>query len=468
MPSVVCLDEVWELTGFDLDGEERIHIPGKVPGHVHVDLEREGLIPPMFWRDNADACQWVENWTWRYCTTLYIDDDDNLSWAELVFMGLDTFAEIRLNGTVIGHTANMFIPHCFEVSNQLRPGENALEVVFTPYHQHIMGKRLDYPAAFDTHDRVHVRRMQCTFHWDWVNRFVSAGIWRPVRLYMFNGAKLDDLYITTTLIEEDYAEIAISIVTTRRTSGKLIVHLTILGPDDDLAWEWDEPLTNDKTLINMNITEPELWWPNGYGSQSLYRCIATLLVDGQEVDGKAVDFGIRTVAVEQLVDQPGSPEEARTLALRKRYPEQDRNGEAPGSSFTLVVNGQRIFARGGNWVPADPLPGRMAGTHYRRLVWLAKEANLNLLRCWGGGIYESEVFWKMCDACGVMVTQDFAMACAWYPEDDPDFIEVMRAEIPAAIRMLRNHPSLVWWSGDNENGMNHDADDPHFPAVPSS
>ena len=422
MQTVICLDEMWELTGFDPDGEERIHIPAKVPGHVHVDLEREGLIPPMFWRDNADACQWVEDWTWRYRTTLQIERDADLSWAELFFMGLDTFAEIRVNQKVVGHTANMFIPHRFEVGSDLHPGDNTLEVTFTPYHQHVQGKRMDYPAAFDTHDRVHVRRMQCTFHWDWVNRFVSAGIWRPVRLSLFDRAKLEDLSVTTTQIGEAGARIAIAIETARRTTGKLKVNLTLYGPDDEEVWAQEEALTSDRAILDVMIPAPQLWWPNGYGSQPLYRCVATLLVDEQEVDGRAVDFGIRTVAVEQLADQPGSPEMARTLALRKRFPEQDLNGDAPGSSFTLVVNGQRIFCRGANWVPADPFPGRITGKHYHRLVWLAREANLNLLRCWGGGIYEPEAFWKMCDACGVMVSQDFAMACAWYPEDDPAFL----------------------------------------------
>jgi len=433
-----------------------------VPGHVHPALQAAGRIPDPFWRDQADQCQWVERWCWEYSRSFDLPAGFDPAWAELEFAGLDTYANIRLNGQSLGQTGNMFIPHRFEIGRPLRPVGNELAVRFAPYQTMVAGKRLDYPAAFFTSDRLHVRRMQCTFHWDWVHRLVSFGVWRPVTLTSYASACIRDLFASTEAISKTSAALRIELDVERRSGDAPSAAITLTGPTGEVVWTRQVTARDTPTRLVADIADPQLWWPHGYGEQPLYRCQVVLTgADGTVLDTRETTFGVRTTRIEQLVDKPGSPEWERTMATRRApWPGTDGgNGDAPGRGFTLVVNGERIFCKGGNWVPADPFPSRLTPARYDRLIRLAREGHLNLLRCWGGGIYEPEAFWDACDRYGVMISQDFMMACGQYPADDPEFMDRLRLEIPAAVRMLRNHPSLVWWAGDNENGMHHDEDD---------
>ncbi|MCL5103608.1 MAG: hypothetical protein M1133_05775 [Armatimonadetes bacterium] len=455
----------WQATGQSPDESQKKQFAGVVPGHVHVDLLNAGMIKDPLWRDQADDCQWVEDWDWTYSRDFVVPDGFDTSWAVLECDGLDTYAQIILNGEEIGRTANMFIKHRFDVSGKLRPGTNSIEVRFSSFKKMIEGKPLEqYHAAFFTSERVHVRRMQCTFHWDWVNRFVSVGIWRPIKLYSYDRALISDLFVYTKSISDNRAELALELEVEKRGANDVPTLIEILDPDGKLAWSMQTSVRDKATRLSASVTHPRLWWPNGSGEQPLYTCQVSLLgVDGTQLDCKETTFGIRTVRIEQIEDKPGSPEWSRTMEIRELCPVLDRNVDKPGSSFTLIVNGERIFCKGANWVPADPFPSRVTPEHYGRLIKLARDANINLLRCWGGGIYEPEAFWDACNRYGIMISQDFQMACAHYPEDDPEFMDNMRAEIPSVVRMLRNHPSLAWWCGDNENGMNHDYDDPSYP-----
>ncbi|MHB0998554.1 MAG: beta-mannosidase [Armatimonadota bacterium] len=457
------LDGTWRITGVDPATGAMLEIDGTVPGHVHPDLERNGHIADPFWRMQADDCQWVEKWNWRYERVLHLPNSFDRRWVELEFAGLDTFAEIILNGKSIGRTANMLIPHRFEVGEILLPGENIIAVQFTNIWSMIEGKRLDYGCAFDNPERLHIRRMQCTFHWDWVNRFVSYGIWQPVTLRSYKKACIRDLYVYTKSLTDEEAALALTLDTERRTDEPITALIEVIDPDGTVVWSDEQVVASDKISINAIINNPSIWWPAGYGSQPIYRLRVHLKSSsGEVVDRRETTFGIRTVAIEQIEDVPGSPEWDRTMKFRAELPEFDKNGDAPGSSFTLMVNGKRIFCRGGNWVPCDPWPSRVTPEHYDHLIKLARDANINCLRNWGGGIYEPSAYWDACDKYGILVCQDFIMACGQYPEDDPDFMDAMRIEIPAAIRMLRNHPSLVIWNGDNENGMGSNYDDPSY------
>lgn len=463
MTDLISLNGPWRVIGTDPAGGSSIEVDGAVPGHVHPDLQRAGRIPDPFWRDGADECQWVERWNWRYERTFTLDESFDRTWAEIEFAGLDTYASITLNGTEVGRTSNMLVPHRFEVGQMLRAGENTIAVDFSNIWSMIEGKRLDYPCAFDTPERLHVRRMQCTFHWDWVNRFVSYGIWRSVTIRSYDRACVRDVFVYTKSIASDAADLSLTLETERRTDGPITAEVQVLDPCGAIVWSKDLTVESGSESMEVQTPNPRLWWPAGYGDQPLYRCQVTLRAsDGSVVDTRETTFGIRTVEIEEIVDAPGSPEMERTLALRAKFPNDDRNGDAPGSSFTALVNGERIFCRGGNWVPADPWPSRVTPEWYDNLVRLVRDGNMNCLRTWGGGIYEQKAFWDACDRYGILVCQDFIMACARYPEDDPEFMDAIRLEAPKAIRMLRNHPSLAWWNGDNENGMNGDADDPAY------
>ena len=458
------LNGQWILSGFGPDGEHKQGLTATVPGHVHVDLARAGVILDPFWRDQADQCQWVEDWDWQYEREFDVPQEFALDWNVLEFSGLDTYATIELNGQEIAKTSNMFVPHRFDVTGKLKAGTNKLRVRFTSVKKATEGKPLDrYPAAFNTPERVHVRRMQCTFHWDWVNRFVSAGIWRPVTLYSYDRGYIDDVYVYTKSIGETSAAVAVRVEIDKKTSEPLKSRVEIKDPEGRTVWADTVAIRENTLRLTVDVPDAKLWWPNGSGEQPLYSCTVALIDSaGKELDSKQVTFGIRTIRIEQIQDRPGTPEHATTMAIRDSDP-TDKSGDRPGSSFAVIVNGKRVFCKGGNWVPADPFPSTITPERYDRLIWLAKEANINLLRCWGGGIYEPDAFFDACDRYGVMVSQDFQMACANYPEDDPDFMDQLRKEFPLAIRSLRNHPSLAWWSGDNECGMHGDARDLDYP-----
>lgn len=497
MKKAISLNGLWQASGISPDGKT-ITIPAKVPGMIHVDLAREGYLPDMYWRDNANQCQWVEDWTWTYRHTFTLEDSLYLDYAVLEFGGLDTYADIKINGTFFAHTQNAQIAHHFDASKVLKHGENTIEVTFTPYQENIKGKPLDYVAAFNRSDRVHVRRMQCTFYWDWVNRFITFGLWRPVTLYLYDNCCLQDVFVYTQDIARTSASLQIRLETEIRpdlaasfsvtgvdmppetahflesgndqvTSAKRptfipVAECTICDPSGKPVWYKRLHIFNPQVRLQADLRDPQLWWPCGYGEQPLYKLYVKLFdANNQLQDEKEITFGIRTVRIEQLQDLPGSLEEATTNQLRSQMA-VDRD-TAPGESFILLINGERIFCKGANWVPASPFPSEVPPETYDKLISLCARGNMNLLRCWGGGIYESDAFFEACDRYGVMISQDFMLACARFPEDDEEFMEQMRMEIPKAIRMLRNHTSLVWWAGDNENACHYDWDDPGAPGV---
>ena len=461
------LNGTWRLTGIPPDGGEHLKLAGAVPGHVHVDLLREKRIPDPFWRDQAEACQWVEKWDWVYEREFTLDSAWARSWAALEFGGLDTFAAVSLNGQEVGRTANMFIPHRFEVGPMLKPGRNRIAVHFDSIWKHVAGKPPEHECAFGTPERIYVRRMQCTFRWDWVNRFVSCGIWKPVRLAGYDRARISDAFVRTLRIERpggaaaESADLLVGLETEQRTGAAITAKAEIFAPGcKQPAWTASGEIPAGQASWRARLEAPKLWWPNGCGRQPLYtlRC-ALAARDGTVLDSRELRFGIRTLELEQQDDAPGSAEEARTRELRVIHKALEAgNGDAPGRSFIVRVNGKRIFCRGGNWVPCDPWPSRVTRGWYERLLRLARDGSVNCLRGWGGGIYEPDAFWDCCDRMGILVCQDFQMACARYPQDDPEFRAEISREIPAAIRMLRNHPSLAWWSGDNESGMDFDWD----------
>ncbi len=449
----------WRLLGTSPDGRDRLELSASVPGHVHDDLIRNELLPDPFWRDNAERCQWVETWRWEYSREFTWDGTRDQNWAELVFEGLDTYAEVRLNGEVLGQCANMHIPHTFDVSGRLRDGVNHLLVSFTPVGEATIGKEFNrYFSCFST-DRVYTRRMQCTFAWDWVHRFVSYGIWQPVWLNLWDRARVTDQFIQTCRIGPEGALLLNTYSVEARSDGPLRAEWRLIDPDGAVIWNDARSVQPGSAEIECAVPQPRLWWPAGYGDKPMYVMEMRLFADdGCLLHSHAQPCGIRTVRLEQCEDAPGSLEERLTRQIRERTPD-DRNDQ-PGRGFAIWVNDVRIFCKGGNWVPCDPFPGRITPERYDRLVRLVRDGHMNCMRSWGGGLYEPEAFWQACNRYGILITQDMALACAQYPEDDPEFLEALRVEFPVVVRRLRNHPSLVLWSGDNELAMNSDEDDP--------
>ncbi|MDR6550318.1 glycosyl hydrolase 2 galactose-binding domain-containing protein [Paenibacillus qinlingensis] len=464
MERSMLLDGTWWLEGVDPTGKSTsIGIEATVPGHVHHDLHNAGIILDPRYRMQADDCQWIEHWEWTYRREFHLEKVKE-GYPVLELNGLDTFADIYLNDRLLLQADNMFRCYRIDTAGLLREGVNTLEIKFHTIAEGVKNKPFaSYNAAF-TNERVYVRRMQCTFGWDWVNRFVSYGIWRSVRLVFEETASIDDVFVYTKAIDPRGAALEYCLKTSRRISDQVWVEVMIVNAVGLVVWKNNKKLIGHDLSLSIDLPEPELWWPAGYGGQPLYTAITILRTEsGHVLDECKNEFGIRTVRIEQLQDQPGSAEAALTMKLRTENPQWDANGDQPGSSFTLLVNGVSVYCKGANWVPCDPFPSRVADSHYEHLIRLAKEGNITMLRCWGGGIYEPESFWRWCNRLGILVCQDFLMACAVYPEDDQDWGSNLYEEIAQTIRSLRGHPSLVWWNGDNENGMYQNEDDPVYP-----
>ncbi len=443
------------------DGYEHDYtIPASVPGCVHTDLQAAGILGDLFWRTENDTCQWVENCDVTYSRTFRVDE----LWenTRITFEGLDVYAKVYLNGTCIGASDDMFHPWSYPTDGVLKVGENTLEVHFRSPIREVEGlpKR---SGAFTT-ERLYTRRVQCTYSWDWVARFVTMGIWKTVYLETCPADRFDSVYIHTKDINDYCAQVAVRAQFADIT-GDAFADFVILDPDGKPVYTRTRRLLPMKkgdgdTAITFtaDLAGAKLWYPLGYGMQPLYTLVIT--VDGEEVS--RTRFGIRTVTILEIEDAPDS-DGARLAAKLKQTPqltEWDRN---EGSScFHLLVNGVRIFCTGANWVPCEPFPSAETDEKLRHLVRRAADGGYNMLRVWGGGIFEHPAFYDACDEYGVLVTQDFLMACGQYPEEDDTFIAKLSRETAAAAYALRNHPCLAWWSGDNENAVAGDENMAHY------
>ncbi len=433
----IYINEVWTLTDASLDKS----LPATVPGCLHTDLINAGIIKDIFYRDNNDNYGWVENCSPVYETCFDAKLGDRVT---LRFDGLDTFASVYLNGKHLGDTHNMFIPHSFDVSDVLKERDNHLRVEFTPPVKAVEGMTQSTRFAF-TQDRINARRMQCTYGWDWVDRFVTMGIYRPVYLEYREGLEIEDVYVRTDAIDRFGA----SIVAEYTLSGfdkPGVIEAELVSPSGEVVYL--DKFYADRELVvrKMDISDPELWYPSGYGDQPLYTFSASTY--GSAFETK---LGIRTVRIINRVDEPGSEYYERAHEFSKSEVAGKRTCDDRFFGFKVIVNEREVFCRGGNWVPCDPFPSEESEEKIRALVRSAKDMGANILRVWGGGLFEKECFYDECDKQGILVCHDFLMACAQYPEWEEWFINELRLESEYAVKLMRNHPSLAWFHGDNEN-----------------
>ncbi|MFE9777468.1 glycoside hydrolase family 2 protein [Streptomyces sp. NPDC005775] len=411
MKDVTPLTEGWTLR----HGQDRL--PAQVPGCVHTDLLAAGVIPDPFLELNETEVAWVGRRSWTYATD--VSHDSRHERTDLVFEGLDTAARIALDGREVGTTRNMHRTYRFDVTGLT----GRLEVNFASAYAEaeavraVTGDRPNvYPEPFQ-----YIRKMASSFGWDWGPTLVTAGIWRPVRLEHWSTARLASV---RPLVTVDGATGSVEIrLRVERTAGgastSLLARAAVAGERAEARVEGDE------AVLRLTVDRPRLWWPRGYGDQPLHDLDVTLLDEEGALDTWHRRIGFRTL-------------------------ELDRTADARGSGFTLVVNGERVFARGVNWIPDDVFPSRVTPERYRTRLGQAVDANVDLVRVWGGGIYEDEAFYDACDELGLMVWQDFLFACAAYPEEQP-----LRGEVEAEARdnvvRLMPHASLVLWNGNNEN-----------------
>ncbi|MDQ0797951.1 glycoside hydrolase family 2 protein [Streptomyces sp. B1I3] len=411
MKDVTPLTDGWSLR------HGQAQLPAQVPGCVHTDLLAAQVIEDPFLGRNETEVAWVGRRAWTYLND--VAHDSRHERTDLVFEGLDTAARITFADREIGTTRNMHRTYRFDVTGLA----GRLEVRFSSAYDEaeavraVTGDRPNvYPEPFQ-----YVRKMACSFGWDWGPTLVTAGIWRPVRLEHWSTARLSSVRPLVT-VDEGTGSVEVRLRVERTAWGanrSLLARAAVAGQEAEVRVDGDE------AVLHLTVDRPRLWWPRGYGDQPLYDLDVTLLDETTELDTWSRRIGFRTV-------------------------ELDRTADAQGTGFTLVVNGERVFARGVNWIPDDVFPSRITPERYRTRLSQAVDANIDLVRVWGGGIYEDEAFYDACDELGLMVWQDFLFACAAYPEEQP-----LRGEVEAEARdnvvRLMPHASLVLWNGNNEN-----------------
>ena len=427
----LSLNGSWQVKQLDAD----LTLPATVPGVVHLDLLNAGKIPPIDWRDNEEKTLWVSQKDWQYSRDFQVDADF-LADADQVILrceGLDTVATVAVNGQTVIKADNMFRTWEADVKSMLKTGVNTIIVTFTNCVQKceegFAKKALPSWNCFSPlyRGKSWLRKMPCSFGWDWGPMAATCGIFRDIKLLAVKTARIDSV-----LIEQKHnADGSIDLV----MKPQLLTAIAADGLQLDIsAAPLDEPqnavsvkteATGNKPIA-LSIKNPKLWWPNGLGPQDRYLVIAKLLdANGNLLDEWSVKIGLRKL-------------------------ELDRHADEWGESFQFTVNGKPFFAKGANWVPADYLIPRLTKADYDRLVGDAANANMNFLRAWGGGFYEQDDFFDACDRFGVLIWQDFIFACSTYPTFDKAFMANIEAEFIDNLKRIRHHPALALLCGNNE------------------
>ncbi|MBN1787690.1 MAG: glycoside hydrolase family 2 protein [Sedimentisphaerales bacterium] len=408
----------------------------RVPSSIYTCLTQAGVIKPSELYCNPEDFLWPGEKPWIFQKFFDLPQDFfKLDRAELVFEGLDTFCQVWLNDKLVGRSDNMFCSYRFDVKELLKEKNNRLLVKCDSAIKE--GNRLMNRFGMLGRDdcslpfRSYVRKAQCQFGWDFAPPLPGCGIWKSVYIEGFSAAALRDVHIRTIEADPGVADIRISVeIENFRENPIAKCHLTVYDPAGNIAAEaeFDFGSRNNVSTV-LKIKPVSLWQPNLYGSQPLYELKTELFSDNKPIESSSKKFGIRIVHLNQ-------------------------SAEKNESCFEFIVNNIPVYVRGASWVPLSLFVGSAADSDYERMLTAVKDANINMLRVWGGGIYETETFYNICDRLGIMVWQDFPFACAYYP-DRPWFDQMVRTEAAQNIIRLRNHPSLVLWCGNNEIDWQH-------------
>ncbi len=436
----ISLDSPWELRQLPDDGMSAYQaevppavqgewLPATVPGDIHLDLLHDGKIPDPFYRDNESKLQWVEKAGWEYRTTIQSTPAVlSREHVDLVFEGLDTACSIFLNGKRIEQPNNMFREWRMDVKSILHSGSNDLQIVFPAPM-----KAAEAVAAKDPwHDRTHtdpkgyIRKAVYEFGWDWGPRFGTSGVYRPAYLEVWDDARIHDVFVEQQSVSTAAANLDahVDILASKETKATLSLSYGLNGGEQ----HQDRTVTlgsgHNVLSFPIDIAHPQLWYPSGYGAQPIYHFHVSMKVDGHETDSKDVKTGLRSVVLRRDLDKWGR-------------------------SFEFVINGIPVFAKGADIIPFDSFPNRVTNEKYRHILQSAKDANMNMVRLWGGGYYETQEFYDICDELGLMVFHDLMFGNNWQP-GTYDFKQNIQQEAAYQMTRLRNHPSIVLWDGNNE------------------
>lgn len=441
----VSLNGTWKLS-FWKQGEEILSpeqmasvdaktINAEVPGNVEIDLERAGLIEDPMIGANVNKLREYEGYQWCYTKTFPSPALKAGQKCELFFGGLDCFAEIWLNGKHVASAANSLIEQRYDVTGLLASGENKLEVIIRSAVLETQKKLLGTISLgnFAAEESIYARKAPSQYGWDIMPRMVSAGLWRDVKLNILEPVRISNVHWMTASVD------------VKNKSAWMMADLQMVMPfekydkvnavfklekDGRVCFETTRPLLSHAMRTSFGLENAEFWWPKGFGDAALYDASVTII----DTDGKTVlasdsqKIGIRTIWLDRS---------------------EINNPPAEPGRFRFIVNGEPVFVRGTNWVPLDAM-------HSRDREWVDKtldmvaDLNCNMVRCWGGNVYEDHIFYDRCDREGIMVWQDFTMGCAFYPQRE-DFNKAVEEEVISVVTKLRNHPSIALWSGNNED-----------------
>ena len=424
--NVQLIDQNWQFMN---DSEDKWY-DAVVPGSIHLDLFQNQLIPNPFKRDNEKKLQWIgeKNWTYR-CDFVPKKGILNKKNQVIYFEGIDTYADIFLNGNKILSSNNMFHPWEAEISDLLKDGKNELEICFRSAIDEVSDQmdQLNYqlPADNDQAGKTSPFTRKAPYHygWDWGPCFVTSGIWKQVYICGWDSWYVKHSSIVNTKVTPHLAQLAMEL----EVFSEMNENATILieEPKSETLLKIPIKLKKGKNFFkeDFSITNPDLWWPSGHGDQPLYTF---------------------SVSVESSTNHV---QVLKRIGIRDVFIKRERDEK--GKSFEIHINGKPIFSKGANWIPADSFTTRIQPDDYKKLIATARDANMNTLRVWGGGIYEPDIFYELCDEMGIMVWQDFMFACSMYPAHQ-EFLASVEREAEYQVKRLKSHPSIILWCGNNE------------------
>jgi beta-mannosidase len=401
-------------------------LPARVPGCIHEDLLREGLLEDPFYRDNEKKVQWVGREDWTFSRRFAVDDailDE--ARVELVCEGIDTIATVFINEAVVGKTENMHRAYRFDIKPHLRPGENTVTVAIESPLEYVAKRQAvrqmpEWADVDKQNGHGQIRKMACNFGWDWAPMLATSGIWQPIRIEARSTPRIEHVRITQTH-HDSRVELQVDTEMSEAAEGTVVIRVDAPGGVSVASMQSDP-----QSPVTLRIENPELWWPRGLGRQPLY----TVTVELRDARGDVLDSRVKRIGLRQL--------------------ELVREPDAWGESFHFKANGQPFFSKGTTMVPTSPYGTCRDAGRYRVILERAANEHLNLIRVWGGGIYEIDAFYDLCDEMGFVVWQDFMFACSGYPLDEPDFLANVCEEARQQVRRLGHHACIGLWNGNNE------------------
>jgi beta-mannosidase len=428
--ATIILNDGWQFRQVPATPDpEAGWMPATVPGDVHLDLLANKKIPDPFYRDNESKLQNIQDQSWEYRLAFDVApallSRFNL---DLVFDGLDGPAQVYLNGRLVLTGTNTFRVWRIPAKSDLHAGKNELRVAFeSPVKAAAALAAADpWQPKTKTAPKTYLRKPAYEYGWDWGPTFVTSGIWRAARLEAWDKARIADFAIRQNDVSREVAHVDAEIQIEAARSGIANVMIRYIDGIKPIAASkaFDLHAGLNTVTLPIEIRQPKLWWPSGYGDQPLYEFTASVSPGAATSDERRIKTGLRSIVL-------------------------DRHPDKWGRSFQLVVNGIPVFAKGADVIPFDSFPNRVSTADYRRILESARDANMNMIRHWGGGYYETDEFYQICDELGIMVWQDFMFGNDWQP-GTYDFKLNIEAEAEDQVRRLRNHPSIVIWCGNNE------------------